>query len=303
MNAGFEPEHNGSSAQPKTHVFKPNETLAEIATTYGLELSKLMEANNLGPTSFIFPGQKLVIPSKSTIPVPSILPQEHIVLRGETLLSIANMYGLKVSVLQDINELQPGSILFPGTTLKLISTKPQEPEISKDSRAPKYCLVHGYHKVKAGDQLSRIAAFHGVSTQSLLMANDLSWNSVVAPGSKLIVPISHNPYNCPSLVQLSTSSFDIATELVEVGLKLWLSEFELVVALCLEMQRSGLQADLRSKQLTEDLLVKLSELDDSELTSVRATLELIGFTDLAEGASLWEPSAWFWLHQIKSNNE
>jgi hypothetical protein len=135
------------------------------------------------------------------------------------------------------------------------------------------------------------------------MANGLNWNSVVAPGSKLVVPISHTPYNCPSLVELSTSSLDIANDLVALGQKLWLSEFQLVVALCLEMQRTGLQADLRTRQLTEDLLVKLSELDDSTLTSVRDTLTKIGLGELAEGASLWEPSAWYWLHRIKSNNE
>jgi len=303
MNAGFDPGQSASSGQPIIHVFRPNETLAEIAAKYGLELTQLMEANNLNASSFIFPGQKLVIPGKRLTPVVPVVPAEHLVTRGETLLSIANKYGLKVYLIQEINGLHSESILFPGTTLRLVSDKSKEPELSQDSRAPKHCLVHGYHKIKPGDQLSRIAAFHGVSTQALLMANDLSWNSVVSPGSKLIVPISHTPYNCPSLVELSTSSSDIAQELISVGEKLWLSEFQLVVALCLEMQRSGLQADLGSKQLTEELLVKLSELEDHDLTSVRETLKQIGFEQLAEGASLWEPSAWYWLYRLKSKNE
>ena len=303
MNPGFDQDQPVSSGQPKVHVFLSSESLAEIADKYSLTLSELMAANNLSPASFIFPGQKLIIPTKKQIQLVAEIPLEHVVVPGETLTSIAERYGIKVSVLQEINGMHAGSILFPGTRIRLVGEKPKAVEISKDSRAPKFCLVHGYHKVKPGDQLSRIAAFHGVSTQSLLMANDLSWNSVVSPGAKLIVPISHTPYNCPSLVQLSTSAKDIASELVQVGKKLWLSEFGLVIALCLEMQRSGLQAELGSKNLTEDLLVKISELDDKNLLSVRETLNEIGFANLSEGAALWEPSAWFWLHSIESNNE
>lgn len=284
-------------------MFLPNENLAEVAQKYGLSLNALLEANKLSPNSFVFPGQKLLIPTKRAPEAPKPIPLEHEVRVGETLASIALLYGMKPSELQLINSLDSSSILFPGTTLKLVADKPPAVEVSSDSRSPKHCLVHGYHKVKPGDQLSRIAAFHGVSTQALLMANGLNWNSLVAPGSKLVVPISHTPYNCPSLVELSTSSLDIAKDLVALGQKLWLSEFLLVAALCLEMQRTGLQADLRTRQLTEDLLVKLSELDDSTLTSVRDTLTKIGLGELAEGASLWEPSAWYWLHRIKSNNE
>ena len=303
MNPGFDQDQPVSSDQPKVHVFLPHENLSEIANKYGLTLSELLAANNLNSSSFIFPGQKLILPNQNPLPKVTETPYEHIVNQGETLVGIADLYGLRVNTLQEINSLHPGSILFPGMKIRLIADKSNTPEVSTDARAPKHCLVHGYHKVKSGDQLSRIAAFHGVSTQSLLMANQLSWNSVVSPGSKLIVPIAHTPYNCPSLVQLSKSSFDMASELVAVGKKLWLSDFELVVALCLEMQRSGLQAELGSKHLTEALLVKLSELEDKNLLSVRETLKEIGLSDLAEGSALWEPSAWFWLHSIESNNE
>jgi LysM repeat protein len=303
MNSGFDPDQTTPSNQPKWHTFQPNQSLAEIADNYGLALSQLMEANDLSSTSVIFPGQKLLIPNKEQPRVQLQIPTQHIVIRGETLGSIANRNGLKVTVLQELNGLHAGSILFPGTSLVLVGEKVADETVSTDSHSPKHCLIHGYHKVKPGDQLSRIAAFHGVSTQALLMANDLSWNSVVSPGSKLIVPISHTPYTCPALVQLSTSSLDIAVELITKGNQLGLSEFGLVVALCLEMQRSGLQAELGSKQLTEEMLTRISKLAESELISVRETLNLIGFSQLAEGASLWEPSAWFWLYRIKSNNE
>lgn len=268
---------------------------------HGVSLEQLCLANGLTEQSMLFPGQKLTIPDTSVSTSASEPPSTHVVSAGETTVSIASRYGLTLEDLRSFNNLTSDAVLFPGRILKLLA--PAQ-EISVDSpKTPKHCLVHGYHKVKAGDQLARIAAFHGVSTQALLTANNLSWNSVVSPGTKLVIPIAHTALNCPSLVQLSETSFSIARDLVNIATKLALAEFAIVAGLCLEMQRSGLLPEMGNRQLMQQLVVDLSEVELMENIGIREVLSRAGYIELSEGASLWEPSAWAWLHHIRSNRE
>jgi len=295
MNSGSE-----KPSEPKVHIYLPGESLVEIANEHGVALQELLQANILTQHSILFPGQKLFIPVTERVAEQKPTAIEHVVGLGETISTIADKYGLKVDDLRKFNQLEPTAMLYPGTYLSLVA-KPELPQFTS-SKAPKHCLIHGYHKVKPGDQLSRIAAFHGITTQSLLTANNLGWNSIVAPGSKLIIPISHNALNCPNLVELSATSLSIAESLVNQGKQYGLGEYACVIALCLEMQRSGLQPELGNKTIRVELLKALSSAGLEDKT-VQQTLEEIGYRDLAEGAALWEPSAWAWLHQVGSNSE
>lgn len=287
-------------AELKTHVYLPGQSLMDIAISNNISLQELLLANGLSKQSILYPGQKLRIPSKVAPRVEKTKPESYIVSAGENLKEIADKFELELAELLEINQLSIDSAVLPGTKLNLV--KVAKPLFSS-TRTPKHCLIHGYHKVKPGDQLNRIAAFHAVSMQALLTANGLSWNSVVTPGSKIIIPISHTPLNCPSLVQLTETAFQLANRLVSFAEASNLSEYQIVVALCLEMQRSGLLPELGNKSLQEKLVADLASIVDSEQFSVEQVLQVVNYKDYAEGASLWEPSAWLWLHQIKSISE
>jgi len=295
------PDNGNSAPNPAIHTYQTGESLVEIAISHGVSLDDLCSLNGLTPASILFPGQIIRIPNRITEPEKPQLPANHVVTTGETIKTIAELYDLSVSELQKINNLSETAVIFPGTVLSLTATKIAISSTS--TKSPKHCLVHGYHKVKPGDQLARIAAFHGVSTQALLSANDLSWNSIVSPGSKLIIPISHGPLDCPKLVQLSETAFGIASQLVKKAEEMLISDFGIVIALCLEMQRSGLMPELGNKALSEQLITKVASLESIENKSVREVLSELGYDQLAEGASLWEPSAWLWLHQVRSKGE
>lgn len=282
----------------REHVFQNGENLIEIAISHGISLEELLKLNGLTEQSMLFPGQRLKLPEKIAKPEFVEKPTSHIVKSGETLASIANLYQLSAAELQKFNNLAGSTMIFPGTILQL-SAKPN-PQSSFLENAPQHCLIHGYHKVKPGDQLARIAAFHGISTQALLTANSLSWNAVVTPGSKLVIPISHGAFDCPNLVELSETANSIATAIVQSAKALELVEFAIIIALCLEMQRSGLLPDLGIRQQTDKLLIELKSVADPARLGVRLTLEQVGYIELAEGAAKWEPSAWLWLHQIGS---
>lgn len=282
------------------HSYSTGESLIDIAISYGISVNDLYQANGLSENSIIFPSQKLIIPQDTKPVSKSPKATQHLVLPGESLLDIATKYSMSVAEIRSINNLTDQAVVFPGTVLSLIPKA--EPIITSSSKAPKNCLVHGYHKVKVGDQLNRIAAFHSVSIQALLTANNLSWNSVVAPGSKLVIPIAHGPLNCPSLVELSTTASLVRDKMVNQAEVFGLDDFGQVTALCLEMQRSGLVPELGKTALIDELLLRLVKIDSAEL-SVQEYLIQAGYPDLAEGASLWEPSAWKWLHQIRTQSE
>ena len=285
------------------HLVTPGQNLAIIAEKHGLTIAELTKANGLTEQSLIFPGQKLVIPIPRQEAINVEPVTEHSVAVGESIFEIAARFGISVTVLQRLNNLTDASILFPGTKLKLVEDKTSDNR-EKPAKLvrpfPAQCLVHGYHVVKPGDQPSRIAAFHGVSTQALLSVNGLSWNAMLYEGQKLIVPISHGPLNCPALVKLGPVSLGTAQTYFKVAKEQDASDYLIVNAFCLEMQRSGLVPEFGALAAARELLGKLTLVLGIETLNVKQVLTQAGFEDLAAGASLWEASAWSWLQEVKA---
>jgi LysM repeat protein/uncharacterized protein involved in exopolysaccharide biosynthesis len=91
------------------HEVQQGESLSEIASRYGVSRGQLMEMNNL--TSEDLSGGQSIVIKKST---PSgITSKYHTVKRGETLYSIAKRYGINISKLREINNLN-NRALSPG---------------------------------------------------------------------------------------------------------------------------------------------------------------------------------------------
>jgi len=91
------------------HEVQQGESLSELASRYGVSRGQLMETNNL-TSEDLSSGQSLII-RKST---PSTVSSKyHTVQRGETLYSIAKRYGINISKLRELNNLNNRS-LTPG---------------------------------------------------------------------------------------------------------------------------------------------------------------------------------------------
>jgi membrane-bound lytic murein transglycosylase D len=100
----------------------------------------------------------------------------HQVKSGQSLSSIANLYGVDVQNLRAWNNLKSNSIV-PGQTIYLRSAK----KTGTDQEESPY--VH-YH-VKVGDTLSNIAAkFKGMTVAKIKALNGLT-NSAIIPGMRL----------------------------------------------------------------------------------------------------------------------
>ncbi|GMT45491.1 MAG: hypothetical protein IEMM0006_1323 [bacterium] len=84
-----------------THTVLPGESLATIASRYGVSRGELIHLNGLS-SGTISPGQNLII---KKLPSAGASKQYHVVKPGENLYIIAKRYGINISKLREINHL------------------------------------------------------------------------------------------------------------------------------------------------------------------------------------------------------
>lgn len=235
---------------PIQHRVKSGETLAQIASRYSIKLPTLLALNSLQQSSLIFPGQLLTV--RSVNPAASVeqsaLAQEHVVAGGETLTHIAKRYGISLASLLKANKLTKTSLIFVGQRLDV-------PDVKADASAAEQsavsgntigkptviCLFHGFHKIRPGETISKLASIFGVSTQVLLSANKLTLSSTIYIGQKLVVPAVHNALNCPKLTPLTDEMRQNAAQIISIGRQLRASDYAIVIALATAMQESSLR--------------------------------------------------------------
>lgn len=343
-----EPSVGKKLDQAKKHVVAAGETLASIAAEHEVSLSVLLAMNQLQPSALLFPGQELIIGSL----VPSVAPaakvansvSHHKVVEGETLSSISRRYGVSIQSLLSNNKLNKKSLIYIGQTLKIAAASNEPPESSVDTpatqskRPSSVCMFHGFHKIKSGETISRIASLYGVSTQSLLSANNLGWTTTIFIGQKLIIPDVHDAAACPKLTPLTDEMRENAEVIVSVGKSLGISDFGIVIALATAMQESSLRnvpfgdrnsvglfqqrpsAAWGTKQQIMDanyaaraffggrggpakgLAKGLLDIDDWESMTLTEAAQAVQISAHPSAYAKWEPSAWVWLDIISGKN-
>jgi LysM repeat protein len=113
----------------------------------------------------------------------SSTPSTYTVKSGDTVSGIAGRYGLATASVLALNGLGWKSLIFPGQVLKLTGGA-AAPAPSTPTTAPS----GGRYTIVKGDTISGIAGRFGVSTQSVLTANGLSWSSIIYPGQTIAIP-------------------------------------------------------------------------------------------------------------------
>ena len=126
----------------------PGETLEMISRQHGVPVSAIMQANNITSPAMVRPGEHLVIPRRSpstaayappttriatTMPgMPVGAPRTalapttgmHVVAPGETLHSIARLYGKSVMVLAKANNIPPDTMVKVGERIIIPDVQP-----------------------------------------------------------------------------------------------------------------------------------------------------------------------------------
>jgi LysM repeat protein len=95
------------------YIVQPGDTLLKIAARHAITVSQLAEANGLRWNSWVYAGQRLVIPTDTV----------YAVRRGDTLSRIARRYSTTVQAITQLNGLRSTRI-YPGQRLLIPGFQP-----------------------------------------------------------------------------------------------------------------------------------------------------------------------------------
>jgi LysM repeat protein len=225
--ANFTPQPGGSPANPGVpqiiipvkvatpdedgkvfHVVQSGQSLWAIAVAYKTTIRDLEVWNNISRSKPLQVGQKLFIPSSNTegyaTPTPVGMVKVatpdadgriiHVVEPYNTLITIANAYGVTVDTILRYNAIQADwplqigqkLIIYPGNITPSPTPRPLTP-IEKLTPASdgKY-----YHTVQSGETLVWIAKLYEVSLNDLLAWNGLNWTSIIHPGDQILLQVT-----------------------------------------------------------------------------------------------------------------
>lgn len=164
------------------YVVQPGDQLRALARRFGVTVSALRAANNLG--SDILPaGRVLAVPPP--LPTATALPagSGYLVQPGDQLLAIARRYGLTASSLRAANNLST-DVLQPGQWLFIPTATPTR-TAAPPSATPTGAYV--LHVVQTGDRLQRLAVWYGVTVAAIRAANHLAGDTLIL-GRGLTIP-------------------------------------------------------------------------------------------------------------------
>lgn len=97
-----------------TYTVRPGNTLYGIAQFFGTTVREIAQANGLICPYTIYPGQELVLPIEEIRS-----PRYYVVRPGDSIVSIADRYGLEINEILALNKLEDPNIIYPGQILRL----------------------------------------------------------------------------------------------------------------------------------------------------------------------------------------
>lgn len=195
-------------AQDDVHVVARGESLASIASFYGVTVQTLISDNGLSNPNFIYTGQRLVVPSPGGGTQASAASQVasndgyYTVGRGDTLSQIASNHGMTQADLMRLNGLSNENFVWVGQELR-VSARVAAVSVANTATPS---LADTIYVVKVGDTLSSIAQTNNTTQEALLVANGLPNANFVWVGQRLRVGGSDTANG--TLVNDSTASTD-----------------------------------------------------------------------------------------------
>ncbi len=203
------------------HSVKSGENLTLIAKQYGMTVAELKEKNNLKKNT-INAKQRLMIKAAEQFSIMEPMtaqnsvrtnkdsvskieknliveskvssPTKHLILKGETLFSIAKLYQIDIDELKKLNKLADSKII-PGKELILNAetktlladnevknpsstvAKNDDKNVKIETRAPKLVVEH---RVSKGENLGSIAKQYNLSIEQLKSLNQMNNNKLMA---------------------------------------------------------------------------------------------------------------------------
>lgn len=172
------------------HVVQRDETLFQIAQQYGLSPDALAQLNGLSGQDSLMVGQTLLVPANAGANPPPVM---HVVQPGESLLSIAQLYGVDPMTLASDNGISSANPLYVGQSItvnglpvQVVAAPPAEAAVPPAEVVDPARSV--FHTVVAGDTLFKIATQYGSTVAELAAANNISDPTLIYAGQQLLIP-------------------------------------------------------------------------------------------------------------------
>ncbi|MCP5154082.1 MAG: LysM peptidoglycan-binding domain-containing protein [Ectothiorhodospiraceae bacterium] len=230
-----------AAADAIEHALAPGETLLELAGRYGVSARDIMVANDVDDPRRLRAGRVLRIPGAiaqpatrpaeapaaevaasavPTEPSPDAPAIEHELARGETLLGLAQRYGVPARSIAQTNAIDDPRRLRAGQTLRIPTVAAASTE-SSESRpsetppprpAPSAAPVASStdtprseepaareHRLESGETLLALAKRYGVPARTIAEANDIADPRRLRAGAMLRIPGDAKPAEPPAV--------------------------------------------------------------------------------------------------------
>ncbi|MBG6185557.1 murein DD-endopeptidase MepM/ murein hydrolase activator NlpD [Arthrobacter sp. CAN_A214] len=92
-----------------THEVISGDTLSAISRTYGVELGSVFALNGMGLDTIIYPTDTIVVAEETAV---SSGPRSHVVIPGDTLGSISQLYGVELETVFALNGTGLDTIIY-----------------------------------------------------------------------------------------------------------------------------------------------------------------------------------------------
>jgi len=203
VNAIYSYINGVSVPSGNTYTVVSGDSLWSIAKKLGTTVDALKQANNLISNTLQI-GQILKVPSTSG-DAPSNT-QVYTVVRGDSLYSIANRFGITVNELKNLNNLTSNTLRIGQQLFVPASISGVEPP------------TEGYieYTVKSGDSLYKIAQQYNTTVNDIKEANNLTSNllsigqQLSIPTGEMVTPPITNPQNIQYEVKAGDNLYNIA---------------------------------------------------------------------------------------------
>jgi membrane-bound lytic murein transglycosylase D len=174
---------SSSSDNVNYYKIKKGDTIGQIAELHNVSVSDLKDWNGLannkiiaGKTLKIYSnGNSNYISNKTTTTTTKTVSEKttHKIKQGETIIGIAQLYGVSIDEIKKWNSLSSSKIIA-GKTLNIY---PNGGTVTSPSKTQ---TNYTYHKIKKGETLSQISEKYKVSIANIRSLNDISGNKIVA---------------------------------------------------------------------------------------------------------------------------
>lgn len=225
-NLGAHEESEKPLCSWQAYTLRPGDKLEQVAPRFGMTVANLRAVNGISGKIKIAPGLTLLVAGQEGTetgdtavaseqpllaqqprlpqpdPSPVVTARTHTVAKGETLVKLAQRYGITVAQLKQLNKLRADHVA-PGTRLALAApdaqSKPEatgqrttlaeaerkHAEPARIEPAPVAAATQN-HTVRKGETLVQLASHYGMTLVELKQMNRLRADQVNA-GTKLVV--------------------------------------------------------------------------------------------------------------------